>query len=310
MALSAVKLSLRDLAGEGVGAPGPRVCVCLGTAWAEFGVELAFLENMIRRGEKGARPAKFASSVHNALASQVAMAFDWEGENHTFTHDASSIEAALWQSLRILEQGRADRAVVCGVDALTEFLQLRGQLLGMHRVSPGQLSPLAEVQGTAGTIPGEGAAAFVLCRAGRGAGKPLARILEVRSRSAAGGGPAQPDAAAELLREVLAEGEVQTPDLLLIGANGHGALDARYRQALALLGDASGGAGVYRHRTGDYATASALGLHLAVRAISEGAIPPEVGLLQDGSRTGCRTVALLHLSPGGHHSAILLTKAQ
>jgi len=274
MALSAVKLCLQTGHSQGLAAAGDEVAVCLGTAWAELGVELAFLENMIRRGEKGARPAKFASSVHNALASQVAMGFNFTGENHSFTHDALSFEDALWQGSNLVSQGRARRAVVCGVDALTDFLLLRGRELGEHEHA----------------IPGEGAAAFVLAPEGD-ATEALARLELVRAR-----GPATPDVIdveeqVAFLRQVTDEAGLSPEELsLLTGAIGNGPLAATYQEVAQKFGPAD--AGTYRHHTGDYPTAAALGLARAIKLLSEKKAP----------------VLMYHLNRDGSFSAVIVSQ--
>ena len=288
MALSAVRLSLQSAEGRELAAAGDDVAVCLGTAWAELGVELAFLENMIRRGEKGARPTKFANSVHNALASQVALEFNFTGENHSFTHHNLSFEDALWQGRNLVARGRARRVVVCGVDALTDFLLLRGRLLGEH------------------VHPGEGAAALVLSKAEE-TRQHLARLDLVRARGSVKPGEIDTAEQAVFLEEAAAEAGIHPGGYhLLTGANGDPSLDAAYRQVAGLL-DPAGGVGVYRHLTGDFATASALGLALAVRSVSGGALPREIRLVLAAETHAPRPVLLYHLNSDGSHSAIIVS---
>ena len=78
-------------------ARGGGTAVSVGTAWAEEGDEIIFLDTLIKLGEKAAKPAFFVNSVKNALASQLALTFGFQGENQTFAHDALSFESALWQ---------------------------------------------------------------------------------------------------------------------------------------------------------------------------------------------------------------------
>ena len=304
MALCAVKLSLQGGART-IPAQGDEVAVCVGTAWAELGVELAFLENMIRRGEKGARPTKFANSVHNALASQVAMEFNFTGENHSFTHDTLSFEDALWQGRNLLSWGRARRVVVCGVDALTDFMLMRGHLLDELRSCPAPLRPLQELEPQTGTLPGEGAAALVLAPAGESP-HALARLDAVVAR-----GPANPQQIVIADEVAFIEEVARLAGLrpagfhLLVGANGD-FQDARYAEVSRRLAPA-GGVGVYRHLTGDFATASALGMTLATRMVATGELPDEVRLVEGSAPVGPLPVLLYHLSRSGTHSAVLLS---
>jgi 3-oxoacyl-[acyl-carrier-protein] synthase II len=313
MALSAVKLAVSSREGAALDGGSTAASVSVGTAWAEIGDEVAFLENLVRRGEIGARPTYFANSVHNALASQIALEFGLRGENYTFTHDALSFESALLEGVRILRARRADRAVVVGADALTDFLELRGHLLGRFREDPSPLEPLgAPPEGRPalpGTLPGEGAAAFVLGPAGA-AHAPLARLaaLEARGPRAVAPPLEVPDELAFLERALP---PAARPGFVLLGASGDASLDAVYRGVLEglepRLAEAAG-AGVYRHATGDFETASALGLALAVRIVSERRLPEEVRCLEGRGAPGPPDsgVLLYHLSRPGQRSAMLV----
>jgi len=311
MALTAVHHALEGC-GQGLAKEQGLVGVCVGTAWAEFKHELTFLENMIRRGEIGARPAFFANSVHNALASKIAMEYGWQGENHTFTHDELSFESALWQGLKLLSTGRASRAVVCGVDGLTDFLELRGHLLGLYHDDPLPLAPLQRrAEPMQGTIPGEGAAAFVLAPAGA-ATAPLGRVIGVLSRGASSPGARDALAQQRFILQALQTMEVDPGSVgaVLLGANGDAPLDRIYEEVLSLVRPCLGRgcwAGVYRHLVGDFATASALGLALALRLISERCVLPEVRALTPGLMSTPSRVLLYHLSGAGHHTVMVVS---
>jgi hypothetical protein len=58
--------------------------------------------------------------------------------------------------------------------------------------------------------------------------------------------------------------------------------------------------------TGDFATASALGLELAVRAVAGRAVPSEVNIVE-GSLGSIERVLLYHVTSAGYHSAILVS---
>jgi hypothetical protein len=96
--------------------------------------------------------------------------------------------------------------------------------------------------------------------------------------------------------------------LLLVGANGDPALDEIYAQvAHRLRARAEGLAvGVYRHLTGDFATASALGFELAVRAVASRAVPREVRIV-GGTPRAIDRVLLHHVTRAGYHSAMIVS---
>jgi 3-oxoacyl-(acyl-carrier-protein) synthase len=313
LAIAAVKRAIASCAScADPPARGGQTAVSVGTAWAEEGDEIVFLENLIKLGEKAAKPAYFVNSVKNALASQLALTFGFQGENQTFAHDALSFESALWQGAHLLRAGRARHAVVCGVDALVEFQEIHGHLLGWYGTDPTPLAPLSAQRRSAGqgTLPGEGAAAFVLTAPGVAAA-PLARLVSVRAR-----GPLQRtpvlSASSEMsfIEQALRDAGTRLDDvgLVLLGANGDPALDEIYSEvAGGLRAHAPGLAvGVYRHLTGDFATASALGFELAVRAVAGRAVPIEVCIVEGAPRS-IECVLLYHLTSASYHSAMLVS---
>jgi hypothetical protein len=307
MAIVAVQ---RALASWPAGSPAPdeSTAVSVGTAWAEEGDEIVFLENLIKLGEKAAKPAFFVNSVKNALASQLALTFGFRGENQTFAHDALSFESALWQGVHLLRAGRSRHAVVCGVEALVEFQEIHGHLFGWYRTDPAPLAPLTARQG--GTIPGEGSAAFVLCAPGTATAK-VARLVHVKARGPLQRGPSL-DSRDELafveqaIRETGAD--LGAGGLVLMGANGDAALDAVYAEVAGGLRARAGGpaVGVYRHLTGDFSTGSALGFELAVRAVAERAVPNEVRVVM-GAPGPVEQVLLYHVSSAGYHSVMVVS---
>ncbi len=293
---------------------GRGTAVSLGTSLAEEGDDIVFLQKIIEVGEKGAKPAYFVNSVKNALASQLALNNGWQGENQTFAHDALSFECALWQGARLLGAGRARHAVVCGVDALIEFQEIHGHVVGHYRNDRQPLEPLAGyprpcVQGPKGSVVGEGAAAFVLAPEGASS-KRLARLLGVKSGGSLVRYP-KLSVADELayVKEAAAQMgiELGSVGLVLLGANADSALDPIYAGvAEGLKAEApNAGVGVYKHLTGEFATACALGLALAVRAVAQKAVPAEIRQLTPGSAAG--TVLLYHVSTAGYHSVMAVS---
>jgi hypothetical protein len=99
--------------------------------------------------------------------------------------------------------------------------------------------------------------------------------------------------------------------LVLLGANGDPALDEIYAQVARGLraGAPALAVGVYRHLTGDFATASALGLELAVGTVSGRTVPSQVHVV-DGllaSARSIRSVLLYHLTSAGYHSVMIVS---
>jgi hypothetical protein len=98
--------------------------------------------------------------------------------------------------------------------------------------------------------------------------------------------------------------------LVLVGANGDPDLDAIYAEVgRALVARTpSLAVGVYRQLTGDFATASALGLELAVR-VASGVTANEVCVVDGslGAAGAIRRVLLYHVTTAGYHSAMIVS---
>lgn len=69
--------------------------VFFGTGYGAATETEAFVENMFRHGEETPKPRAFSASVHNAMASQVAMALGAKGACRTFVHGELSFLAAM-----------------------------------------------------------------------------------------------------------------------------------------------------------------------------------------------------------------------
>jgi 3-oxoacyl-(acyl-carrier-protein) synthase len=313
MAILAVQRALDQHASRVGGAEPPArgsgTAVSVGTAWAEEGDEIIFLEHLIKLGEKAAKPAYFVNSVKNALASQVALTFGFQGENQTFAHDALSFESALWQGARLLCAGRARHAVVCGVEALVEFHEIHGHLLGWYGTDPAPLAPLSSDKARQGTLPGEGAGAFILTAPGATA-TPLARLVGVRARGPLQRAPVLTGKnelafALQALRDTGTS--LESVGLVLMGANGDAALDQIYAEVAHGLRAEGLAVGIYRHLTGDFATASALGFELAVRAVAGRSVPSEVRIALGTPPGSIERVLLYHVTSAGTHSVMIVS---
>ena len=85
------------LARQAVGeqAVDATTAVYFGTAYGDATETEAFVENMIVNHEQFPKPRAFAASVHNAMASRVAMALKLTGPNRTYVHGEMSFLLAL-----------------------------------------------------------------------------------------------------------------------------------------------------------------------------------------------------------------------
>jgi 3-oxoacyl-(acyl-carrier-protein) synthase len=280
-----------------------RAAVCLGTGLGELGETAAFLENLIRLDEREPRPTCFTNSVHNSLASQVAIQLKFGGENHTVTHGPVSFELALWQALVLLKTGRAGYVLALGVDELNPYAAYAGADLGLWRLTGGPQPP--------GTFPGEGAAAFLLGGPILGRGAPYIKGVKARPLDARDLSRVSPAAEVDFLQQTVTAAGLNLGDLdlILTGADSEAQLQDLYLPTLTALGRAAGreiGYGLYKNLCGEFCSASAIGLGLAVEILQGNRIPP--GFVVRGGRepAGLNNILLYQIARPGFHSACLV----
>jgi len=91
--------------------------IFFGTGYGAATETEAFVENMFLKNEEQPKPRQFAASVHNAMASRVAMALGARGPNRTFVQGAMSFWWALHSA-----QGRP-LSIVGALDESTPYIR-------------------------------------------------------------------------------------------------------------------------------------------------------------------------------------------
>ena len=194
--------------------PAQRLAVALGTGFGCLEEGAVFIENFISNDGRAPMPSRFSGSVHNAAAAQVAIDLGAHAMNSAPTAGEISFECALWQGLHQLATDEADAALVGAVDELNKYPLSIGQRWGHW---------------TEETRPGEGAMVARLTRAER-AFAPLARVTTVRL-----GRYRRPFDAEREADWIVTAVDLTAVDVVLSGAKGWPALDAKYSAVVAAL---------------------------------------------------------------------------
>ena len=95
-----------------------------GTALGSLTETESFVENMIRAHEETPKPRHFSASVHNAMASRVAIAIGAKGPCRTFVHG----ELSFLQAVRSARRSRF--AVVGALDERTPYVDRAREACG------------------------------------------------------------------------------------------------------------------------------------------------------------------------------------
>ncbi len=265
--------TLADLAvDEALGGVAPAPDTALVVATTKAGIERA--QDYVR----GAAPAESLRDwpLH-ALAARIARRHGLRGVVETVSVACASGTAALGHGGRLVESGRAPRALVLGVDALCDFI-VRGfaslRALGSGPAQPfdAERSGLSAGEGAAAMLlePGPGPARAVLVGSG---GSNDANHITGPSRDGSG--------LALAIARALEDAGLQPVDVDIVSAHGTGTRynDAMEAKALASVFGAPppvhGLKGAIGHSMG---AAGVLEAAVCVRALEEGVCPPTAGL--------------------------------
>jgi len=271
-------LSLAVDAHKSAGEHGTPGAVFLGTGWGALSETADFLERLFETDEQFPSPTDFIGSVHNAAAGQIAMQFKATGANLTMTGGDYSFEQAL--TVAGLMSG----------DELDGFL-----VLAADENHP-KLSRLFDPSVAEAACPADGGGALYLKR-GVHASAPTIRPLFFESSQ---------NNSNVLHNLSKAIGKQRSFDerygVILAG------LPAGCRRTAAIqlktLLDMTGFSGVvidYRKFTGEFASASAVAVVMAVDFLRKGNIPSP---LCDGSEAVLGIKGVLVIGLGDYFTAI------
>ena len=271
MALVAARQSLPPELVSRVGAE--RACVAMGTGLGLLNEAVAIMESLVQSGEPTPQPLRFTNSVHNALASQVAMELGLRGMNSTATHREISFEAALWHARREVSAGGADAALVGGGDELNPYVLAAGVRWGWWDAGSPSCAPFqGALSGRRMPLTGEAAAVFALARPEM-VEKPWACVGEVHmKRAVAPDGTFDAEAEARAIRDAIEQAgwQPRKAGAVLTGANGWSRTDERYRavaQAFSRLVGRPVPCVGFKQWCGEFHSASALGFLAAIGLI-------------------------------------------
>jgi 3-oxoacyl-(acyl-carrier-protein) synthase len=255
------------------------------TGWGSLQHTAGFMENMIRNQESEPQPANFIFSVHNAAATQVAIALAARGLNYTLSSLDISFEQALLAAASQEQAGPAQRLLVFGADEWQPLAAMGLQQAHYWKVRTGETLPL----------PGEGAGALLV--GPETPGTVRIRGIEcqrLRSRH----GRTSPAEERQAIEQFLQASGLrwQDIDVILTSESGVPSWDAgltavwdRWPETLAIP------RWPYKRWTGEFPTAPACALVLAVLSLSAGL-------------AGWRTVFFYNRSRFENRSMVILQK--
>jgi 3-oxoacyl-[acyl-carrier-protein] synthase II len=254
----------------------------------------------IRGGASILNPTPFIQSTYNTISSQIAINLKCHNYNSTYVHRSISFESALRDGLMQLDEGMADHFLAGGIDEMTLTHLSIIRKLGHWKREPASNLELLEYL-TPGALAGEGAGFFVV---GKEAGVNAYCKLESLDIifPSSGAETITAEVAEVLKRRGRREDDI---DLVIMGYNGDREFDGIYDRVSADLFPGKPVAW-FKHLSGEYYTASAIGLWMAANILKRHQVPHSV--LMRGSQPPVMNRLLLYNQyRGGCHSLYLLS---
>ena len=271
-------MALAEDARTRSGTKDPPASIFFGTGWGALSETNAFFKGLFETGERFPSPTDFIGSVHNAPAGQVAMMFGTTGANVTTTGGDASFEQALIAAGYLgREEGRM--TLVVGADEYHE-----------------PLSALFDPSVRADDIPSAGGAALLLNPDSTAAGVTVFPAFCARAGKDA-------DFTATLVNSLGGPERIRAR----FGALLAGIPAAQRQTGVAQLEAFRVCSGItlpeidYRKLIGEFASASAVALFMAVHFTQAGTIP---GPLCNGRFTRLVDKGILVLGFGNHVTAV------
>jgi len=272
MAVGACRAALADAGLDAAALPAERTSLALGSAYGNLQETATFLDRLFTRGS--GNPLVFPNLVFNAPLAYASIELGIRGETAMFSMLEASGEVAIGWGIDAVASGRAALCLAGGVDELG--MVLHRVLEEGRRLSPGVPRPFD--RHADGMAAGEGAAVLVLERVADARARG-ARVYATVSAVPAFAVPApvhgwSSDAVA--LRAGLAASLADSP-AVFVSACGDLPRD-RLEARVFAAGVRPVVVTAIRGTVGEFGAAGALAAAAAARAVSEGVLPPTLGI--------------------------------
>ncbi|GGN05508.1 hypothetical protein GCM10010967_45900 [Dyadobacter beijingensis] len=289
--------------GVGAGLPliqnAPIEGIILGTANGGLEDCLKFLNQIVDYKEGTLTPTNFVQSTPNAVAGNLALMSKTTGYNTTHVHKGLAFEAALLDTMLLLEEKRGKQFLVGSIEEISDYNHNIDLLAGSFKTGHFTSENLLTLD-SPGSANGEGAAMFVV-----NAERPENAIAQIRDVF-------QSNNLAEMelapvVSAFLRHNHLDTTDIdaVMMGISGDNRTDHWYfnlQQALF----AGANCYTYKNMVGDYPTASAFATWMGAQVIAGRQVPHACVLAQKNTRTPKHVLIYNHYK-ASQHGFILLS---
>ncbi len=273
--------------------------IVTGTAYGCLEDTNSFLSKMVEFNEELLTPTSFIQSTHNTIGAQIGLMLQCNNYNNAFVHRGFSFESALLDGILLLKEKEAANVLVGAIDEITNTSHTILNRLGLYKQGPVLSLDIYKTK-TKGTIAGEGASFFLL--ANEPSATDYGRLKGLHTFY-------KPEGIAAIEKQVLSFLESQSTsmkdiDLIITGKNGDATSDETYRQLLQTVFTGKDSIN-YKNLCGEYPTASAFALWLAVNIVKTNKVPA-VPEYTGSAENKIKRVLIYNNYLGIHHSLFLV----
>jgi 3-oxoacyl-[acyl-carrier-protein] synthase II len=288
LAVASGKLALADAGIETNNSEAASVGVVLGTYTAGLHSTADFLGGLIRGGPGNVSPMLFSNTVGNAPASLCALEFGLKGANVTVTNKEASSLGAIAYSVSLLRKRRASTLVTGGVDDIeANFFRIHDRFNVMATGNGSSEAARPFDRRRNGFHLGEGGFMLVVeswsHAEARGA-RIHAEILGTGGSSSPCGinqWPTDPRHLAKSMELALRDAGCGPADIGVVFASANGSIELDRTEAKAIeavFGRRAVKVVSIKGALGESGACGAASLAVAIACLTNGSIPPTVGL--------------------------------
>ncbi|WP_264564769.1 beta-ketoacyl synthase chain length factor [Flavobacterium sp. N3904] len=259
-----------------------------------------FLKAILDNDEQFLTPTSFIQSTHNTVGGQIALGLQCKSYNLTYVNGSISFESALLDAKMKIEEHDATSVLVGGIDEIADYTASLFKLAGfIKKENEKPFSVLGST--TKGVVFSEGSTFFVLENEKKE--NSQVEILDIEIINALDISEVE-----NKIIEFLNSNNLnpETIDAVVLGYNGDVESDLYYKN-LSERSFANTPQMYYKHLIGEYDTASAFGLWVAVKIIKTQTIP-EIIKVNTLEKSEYKTILLYNQRNGIDHSFTLITK--
>jgi hypothetical protein len=270
--------------------------IIIGTANGGMEESVKFLKQIVEYNEDMLTPGNFVQSIPNAIASQISLLSKNKGYNTTHVHLGLAFENAILDAAMLIRENPQSSYLVGGVDESATYHYNLEYLEGSYKKESVSSKHLYETD-SPGTIPGEGAAMFLVNSVKSDALANLQALVTLHTQ--------EENAVTGLLQDFLGKympAGIQ-PDIFLTGENGDNRFRHFYTACEAIL-DKDIPVARYKHMSGEYPTASSFALWVACQLIGGRPLPEHMIKRPGPPSVPSSSSSFATVSPAGKHVLI------